>query len=293
MNWKVVFREYSRDITSLLALAALSVALLLAIFASVIAVQDPYDLTALNLMDSRLPPGSIGENGLYHLLGTDDQGRDVASAILYGLRISIGVAVASGAIGIVLGTAVGILAAYLGGWADAVLMRIVDIQLSFPAILNAMILLAVFGTGLLNIIIALVAVQWAYYARTARSAALVELGREYVEAAKSLSFGPMRIMFRHILPNCLGPLLVIAAVELANAIALEASLSFLGTGLRVTEPSLGLLIANGYSLMLSGHYWLTIYPGLALLILVASANLIADGLRRAFISRSAVAVDHG
>lgn len=261
---------------SRIALGALALLLLIvavALAAPLIAPQDPYDLARLDLMDSRQPPG-----GKY-LLGTDGQGRDMLSAIFYGLRVSLYVGVASGVIALTLGALVGVLAAYVGGRFENVLMRIVDIQLGFPAILVALILIAVLGKGVDKIIIALVCVQWAYYARTARSAALVERGKEYIEAARGLGLSGARIVFRHLLPNALPPLIVVGTVQVAHAIALEATLSFLGLGLPTTEPSLGLLIANGYEYLLSGRYWISMYPGIALLLTILSINLVGDQLR--------------
>jgi len=182
-------------------------------------------------------------------------------------------------IALLFGLLLGLVAGYVGGRVEALIMRIADIQLSFPAILIALILLALTGQGVSKIIFALVAVQWAYYARTARSAALVERNKEYIEAAVGLGLSPWRIVFRHLLPNCLPPLIVIAALQIASAISLEATLSFLGLGLPVTEPSLGLLIANGFQYLLSGKYWISFFPGIALLITVVSINLVADQLR--------------
>ncbi|MFZ6643961.1 ABC transporter permease [Undibacterium sp. TC4M20W] len=253
---------------------------LLAIFAPLISPQNPYDLMALDVMDSRLEPGKLSADGKHSfLLGTDEQGRDMLSAIFYGLRISLIVGFSSTVIALAIGLSLGLLAGYLGGRVEAIIMRIADIQLSFPAILIAMILLALTGQGVGKIIIALVLVQWAYYARTARSAALVERQKEYIEAAVGLGLSPARIIWRHLLPNCLPPLIVIAALQVASAISLEATLSFLGLGLPVTEPSLGLLIANGYQYLLSGKYWISFYPGLALLLTVVSINLVADHFR--------------
>ncbi|MES2040143.1 MAG: ABC transporter permease [Pseudomonadota bacterium] len=253
---------------------------LLAIFAPLISPQNPYDLMALDVMDSRLEPGKLSADGKHSfLLGTDEQGRDMLSAIFYGLRISLIVGFSSTVIALAIGLSLGLLAGYLGGRVEALIMRIADIQLSFPAILIAMILLALTGQGVGKIIVALVLVQWAYYARTARSAALVERQKEYIEAAVGLGLSPARIIWRHLLPNCLPPLIVIAALQVASAISLEATLSFLGLGLPVTEPSLGLLIANGYQYLLSGKYWISFYPGLALLLTVVSINLVADHLR--------------
>ncbi len=253
---------------------------LLAVFAPWIAPQNPYDLSRLDLMDSRMAPGEKSSDGtLTFFLGSDGQGRDMLSAIFYGLRISIGVGVVSTLIALAIGMSVGLLAGYAGGRTETLIMRIADIQLSFPAILLALILLAFLKPGLGNIVIALVAVQWAYYARTTRGAAIVERRKEYIEAARGLGLSPMRIIFRHLLPNCLPPLIVVAALQVASAIALEATLSFLGLGVPVTEPSLGLLISNGFRYLLSGQYWISFYPGVALLITIVSINLVADRVR--------------
>ena len=255
------------------------VIVLAAIFAPLITPQNPYDLATLDLMDSRLVPGEVGSTGMTHWLGTDDQGRDLYSAIIYGLRISIGVGVAAGIAALLIGTTVGLTAAYFGGWVDTMIMRVVDFQLSFPAILLALIMLAVLGQGVDKIIIALVAVQWAYFGRTVRSAALVERRREYIDAAKSLGLSDRLVMFGHLMPNCLPPLIVVATVQVANAIALEATLSFLGLGMPITQPSLGLLIANGFEYILSGRYWISTFPGIALLITIVSINLVGDRVR--------------
>jgi peptide/nickel transport system permease protein len=230
-------------------------------------------------MDNKLPPLTRGLDGMLYLLGTDDQGRDMLSAILYGLRLSLYVSVVATAIALALGTVTGIVAAYFGGRIDSLLMRLVDIQLSFPAILIALILLAILGKGVDKVVIALVSVQWAYYARTIRGSALAERRREYIEAARCLALPQWRIIFRHLLPNAFAPLIVVATVQVAHAIALEATLSFLGVGVPITEPSLGLLIANGYGYMLSGDYWISFYPGVALLIAIVAINLVGDRLR--------------
>jgi len=272
--------QFAESRLALVGLAMLVAVVLVALLAPVISPQNPYDLGKLDLMDARLPPGEpAGGGGMTYLLGTDGQGRDMLSAIFYGLRVSLYVGVASGVIALTLGAVLGVLAAYVGGRFEAVLMRIVDIQLGFPAILVALILLAVLGKGVDKIIIALVAVQWAYYARTARSAALVERNKEYIEAARGLKLSPVRIVLRHLLPNALPPLIVVGTVQVAHAIALEATLSFLGLGLPTTEPSLGLLIANGYEYLLSGKYWISVYPGVALLLTILSINLVGDQLR--------------
>ena len=264
---------------AVLGLIGLLAVMFVAIFAPWIAPQDPYDLMQLNFMDGKLPPGSRGSNGELFLLGSDDQGRDILSAILYGLRTSLAVGAASAGIAFVLGSVVGLFAAYAGGWIDALVMRFVELQLSLPAILIALVLVAILGQGTDKIIIALVAVQWAYYARTIRGQAMIEKTREYIEAARVLRYSTSRIVLRHLLPNCLPPLIVLVTMQVAAAIALEATLSFLGIGLPLTEPSLGLLISNGYADMLSGRYWLSFYPGLALLFTIVSINLVGDQLR--------------
>lgn len=261
------------------AIAMFAVILFIAIFAPWISPQDPYDLMVVDVMDSRLPPGEQSLNGMTFLLGSDGAGRDMLSAIFYGLRTSLGVGVMSGIIALCIGMAVGLAAAYFGGRTDSVIMRVVDLQLSFPAILIALILLSILGKGVDKIIIALVIAQWAYYARTVRASALVERRKEYIEAATCLALSHRRIVFRHLLPNVLPPLIVVGTLQTAHAISLEATLSFLGVGLPQTEPSLGLLISNGFEYMLSGKYWISFFPGVALLITIVSINLVGDQLR--------------
>ena len=223
--------------------------------------------------------GGAQRHLMTYWLGTDDQGRDMLSAIFYGLRISLGVALVSVLIALSFGTLVGLYAAYHGGRADAIIMRVVDLQLSFPTILVALILLAILGKGIFNVVLALVIVQWALYARTARGVALAERRKEYVESAACLGLRPARIIVHHILPNCTPSLIVIATLEVAHAISLEATLSFLGLGLPVTQPSLGLLISNGFDYLLSGYPWISVFPGVALLITVVAINLVGDELR--------------
>lgn len=260
-------------------LVLLVLIILIAVTAPLISPQDPYDLNQLDILDGRLPPGSEAAAGFTYWLGSDDQGRDMLSGIFYGLQISLMVGVGSCLIALAIGMTVGLLAAYAGGRVEGFLMRLVDLQLSFPAILVALILIAVLGEGTWKVVIALVAVQWAYYARTVRGAALVERRKEYIEAAQCLALSHRRIVFRHLLPNCLPPLIVVATVQVAHAIALEATLSFLGIGLPITSPSLGLLIANGFEYLLSGKYWISFFPGLALLLTIVSINLVGDQLR--------------
>lgn len=271
--------DFARNRVALAALIALCLVLAAAVGAPLISPQNPYDLAQLDILESKLAPGVKGMSNMTYWLGTDDQGRDMFSAILYGLRISLGVGALSTFVALALGMAIGLIAAYVGGWLDALIMRLVDLQLSFPAILIALVLLAVLGQGVDKIVIALITVQWAYYARTVRSAALVEKRKEYVDAAVCLAYGPARIVFRHILPNCLPPLIVVATVQVAHAIALEATLSFLGLGMPITSPSLGLLIANGFTHLMSGKYWISFFPGIALLITIVAINLVGDQLR--------------
>jgi peptide/nickel transport system permease protein len=259
----------------------------LALLAPLVAPQNPYNLAELNLLDGRLAPLARGADGSLYILGTDDQGRDMLSAIIYGLRISLIVAAISAGFAFAFGTLLGLSAGYAGGRVDMLIMRIVDIQLSIPAILVALVLLALLGRGVDKIIIALVSVQWVYFARTARAVTLVEKRREYVDAATNLGLSSVRILLGHLLPNILPPLIVVATVEAAHAIALEATLSFLGVGLPVTEPSLGLLISNGFAFMLNGQYWISFFPGIALLLLVFSINLIADRMRDVLDPRNA------
>ncbi len=253
--------------------------ILTALFGPALAPQDPYDLSTLDIMDSKLPPGSESMSGTVYWFGTDVQGRDMLSAMIYGLRTSLFVGVLTGLVALVVGTVLGLSAAYFGGRVDSVIMRLVDLMLGFPTLLVALMLLAILGQGVGKVIFALVLVQWAMFARAVRAAALVEKGKDYIEAARMLGLSRPRMLFGHLLPNCLSPLIVIGTLQVANAISAEATLSFLGIGLPITQPSLGLLIANGYQVLLSGQYWISVYPGLLLLTLVFSINIVGDRLR--------------
>jgi peptide/nickel transport system permease protein len=261
------------------ALAVLLVIVVAAFAAPWLAPQNPYDLAKVSVIDARLAPGERGSAGFLLWLGSDGAGRDLLSAILYGLRISLTVGVLSGMAAFAIGMVVGLASAYWGGRIDAFIMRVVDVQLSFPAILVALILVAILGQGVDKVIIALILVQWAYYARTVRGSALVERSKEYIEAAQCLALPAPRIVFRHLLPNVLAPMIVVATLQTAHAISLEATLSFLGVGLPQTEPSLGLLISNGFEYMLSGKHWISFFPGIALLATIMSINLVGDQLR--------------
>ena len=271
--------EFFESKVAATAFVCIAVIIVLALLAPWITPQNPYDLAQVDVLDGRLPPGEEAFAGYTMWLGSDGAGRDLYSAILYGLRISLSVGVTSGFIALVIGMAIGLAAAYAGGRTESMIMRLVDLQLSFPAALVALILIAILGKGVDKIILALVVAQWAYYARTVRGSALVERRKEYVEAAACLGISHTRIVFRHILPNCLAPLIVVGTVQTAHAISLEATLSFLGVGLPQTTPSLGVLIANGFEYMISGRYWISVFPGIALLLTVVSINLVGDHLR--------------
>ena len=273
------WQEYRENWVAVVALTVVVLVVTAALLAPWIAPQDPYDLANLDLLDARRPPGFVGSGGYAHLLGTDAQGRDLFSAILYGLRISLQMGLAAGAVAMMIGATLGILAAHAGGKVETAIMRVVDLQLSFPAILLALVLVAVLGQGKVPLVIALVTAQYAYFARTAYGAATAERQKDYVEAARATPLPGWRVVFRHILPNCLPPLIVVATVQVANAIALEATLSFLGLGLPPTEPSLGMLIANGFQYMMSGRTWISVYPGIALIVLIVAINVVGDQLR--------------
>lgn len=274
--------DYCENKVAVLGAIGVVLVLFVAILGPFLAPTDPYDLASVSIMDNRLAPGEKMMTGQVAWLGTDDAGRDLLSAMIYGVRISLTVGIGSGIIAMVLGGAVGLIAAFYGGRTDALIMRVVDIQLSFPAILIALILLAVLGKGIDKIIFALVTVQWAYYARTIRGTALVERRKEYIEAANSLALSDKRVLFRHLLPNCLAPMIVVGTMQTASAISLEATLSFLGLGLPQTEPSLGRLISDGFEFVHSGYYWISVFPGLALLFVIVSINLVGDRLRDVF-----------
>jgi|TARA_B110000967_G_scaffold171771_1_gene182401 peptide/nickel transport system permease protein len=275
---KAILKNLTQPATLVSGVLLLLIALC-AIFAPLIAPTNPYDLAIVSIMDGRLAPGERMFDGTIAWLGTDGAGRDVLSAIIYGLRTSLTVALCSALIALTIGLLVGMTAAFFGGRVDAFLMRIVDIQLSFPAILVALVLLAVLGKGIDKVIIALAIVQWAIYARTVRASAIVERRKEYIEAANCLGLSSFRIIWKHLLPNSISPLIVLATLQTAHSISIEATLSFLGVGVPITEPSLGSLIANGFDYILSGAYWITFFPGIMLLATVAAINIFGDHLR--------------
>ena len=271
--------------------AVLLVLLVAALFCPWLAPSNPFDLASLNLMDSFKPPAWVTEGGWDHVLGTDDQGRDVLSGIMYGTRISFVVGVCAVAFAVTLGMTLGLVAGYAGGTTDAVLMRVADVQLSFPAILIALLVDGVVGAALsrqaheqsqIYVLIFAIGISfWPQFARTVRGSTLVERGREYVMAARVIGISGPRIMVAHILPNVLGPVLVIGTLTLGLAILSEATLSFLGVGLPPTQPSVGTLIRIGNDFLFSGEWWITIFPGMVLVLIVLSINLLGDWLRDA------------
>lgn len=278
---KVLRRLRNRPTTRGAAIL-LGIMVALALLAPFIAPQNPHDLGSLSVMDNRLAPGEQGMSGFTFWLGSDAQGRDMLSAILYGLRTSLLVGLASTVGALAIGIMAGLAAAQFGGTIDALIMRIVDFMLGFPSILVALVLLASIGRGVDKVILAIVLVQWAQYARLMRAAAMVERRKEYIEAAVNFGLPTRHIMLAHLLPNSVGSVLVVASISIASAITLEATLSFLGVGVPVTQPSLGLLIANGFEFLLSGEYWIAVFPGIALVLLIMSLNLVGDRLRRSF-----------
>lgn len=279
MRLRNFWSDYRRSWVAVGALAVIVTLLVASFGAPWLVPQDPYDLGQLDWADAFLPPGQTGSGGYVHLLGTDNAGRDMLSAILYGLRTSFLIGILAGVLALTLGISIGLTAAYFGGRIEALLMRIVDLQLSMPAILLALVMAAVLGQGAPQIILALVVAQYAYFARTTHGAASVERRKDYIEAARSTPLPTRRILFKHLLPNVLPPLIVVATVQVASAISLEATLSFLGVGLPLTEPSLGSLISNGFKYIHAGRSWLSIYPGVFLMITVVAINLVGDQVR--------------
>lgn len=265
--------EFFEDKLAVVGLVVFTILAIFAIAPAFFSYQNPYDLTQLYLENSFQSPN---EN---FWLGTDEQGRDIFSAIMYGLRVSLYVGFASTILSVIIGFTLGLISGYYGGWVDTIIMRIADIQLSFPAILIALIIMALWGAGVGKIIIAITIVNWVYYARTARGVVLSEKEKDYAQSAKALGMSNFSIIFKEIMPNVTAPIIVIATVRIAVAIILEATLSFLGLGVPITEPSLGSLIANGYQVLFSGYWWTSVFPGIILMILIISINLIGDRAR--------------
>ncbi|MBW0367901.1 ABC transporter permease [Ensifer adhaerens] len=259
---------------------------LVALAAPLIAPQNPYDPLQIFGWEASSPPGTLGSGGYLYLLGTDGLGRDIVSTILYGLRISLVVSIVSSAIAALIGLTAGVSAAYFGKWVDVVIMRLVDLQLSLPTILIALIAIVTLGPGVDRIILALVIVQWATYARIARGVALSEVKKPYMDAARLMRLPTSRILFRHLLPNSIAPAITLIPIEVGHAVALEATLSFLGLGVPIDKPSLGSAVANGFQYLMTGQYWISLFPGLALFGLIASINLVGEDVRRSLDPRN-------
>jgi peptide/nickel transport system permease protein len=275
---------------AMVAAAVAFICIFCAVFAGVVAPHDPFDLTTLELSDARLPPAWIEGGKATFFLGTDDQGRDILSALMYGARISLAVGIISVILSVLIGVTLGLLAGFLGGWIDTLLMRICDVMLSFPPILVALLIAGVGRAMFPNahtsvafgvLIISITLTGWVQYARTVRGTTLVERNKEYVQAARVTGVASHRIMLRHVLPNVMGPVMVLATIQVATAIITEATLSFLGVGVPPTSPSLGTLIRVGNDYLFSGEWWITVWPGLMLILIALSVNLLGDWLRDA------------
>ena len=282
--------SFRQSPTAIVAALIAFICIFCSVFAGWVSPTNPFDLSQLELSDARLPPAWLEGGSLKYVLGTDDQGRDILSALIYGARISLVVGVASVILSVLVGVGLGLLAGFRGGWIDTLLMRLCDVMLSFPAILVALLIAGV-GRALFPnaheglafgvLIISISLTGWVQYARTVRGSTLVERNKEYVQAARVTGVAPMRIMVRHVLPNVLGPVLVLATIQVATAIITEATLSFLGVGVPPTSPSLGTLIRVGNDYLFSGEWWITIFPGLMLVLIALSVNLLGDWLRDA------------
>jgi peptide/nickel transport system permease protein len=276
--------------TAIVAAVIAFICVFCAVFAPWVAPHNPFDLATLELSNARLPPAWSAEGSRNFLLGTDDQGRDILSALMYGARISLAVGFASVVLSVVIGVSFGLAAGFLGGWVDSVLMRLCDVMLSFPAILVALLIAGVGRAIFPNahealafgvLIISITLTGWVQYARTVRGSTLVERNKEYVQAARVTGVAPLRILRSHVLPNVMGPVLVLATIQVATAIITEATLSFLGVGAPPTSPSLGTLIRVGNDYLFSGEWWITIFPGAMLVLIALSVNLLGDWLRDA------------
>lgn len=285
-----VWHSFTRSPTAIVAAVIAFICVFCALFAEFVAPHDPFNLATLELMDARLPPAWMNEGSTKFLLGTDDQGRDILSALMYGARISLFVGLASVLLSMLIGVGLGLLAGFVGGKVDAFIMRVCDVMLSFPSILIALLIdgvgRAVFpdahdSLAFMVLILAIALSGWVQYARTVRGSTMVERNKEYVQAARVIGVSPLRIMRKHVLPNVLGPVLVLATIQVAAAIITEATLSFLGVGVPPTSPSLGTLIRVGNDFLFSGEWWITLWPGVMLVLIALSVNLLGDWLRDA------------
>jgi peptide/nickel transport system permease protein len=285
-----VWYSFKRSPMAMAAAVIAALCVFCSVFAPWVSPHNPFDLASLNLSDARLPPAWIEGGSRNYVLGTDDQGRDILSALFYGARISLLVGLASVIVSMVVGVGLGLLSGFIGGRVDAFIMRVCDVMLSFPSILIALLIDGV-GRALFPnahdtlafgvLIVAISLSGWVQYARTVRGSTLVERNKEYVQAARVIGVAPLRIMFKHVLPNVMGPVLVLATIQVAAAILTEATLSFLGVGVPPTSPSLGTLIRVGNDFLFSGEWWITIFPGVMLVLIALSVNLLGDWLRDA------------
>ncbi|MDM8517454.1 ABC transporter permease [Desulfobacterales bacterium HSG16] len=281
--------SFKQDPIAVTSFAIFFILIMLSIFAPLIAPYNPFDSGSIDIMDAELPPVWTGEGDSRFLLGTDIQGRDMTSTLLYGMRLSVMIGCGAVMLQAFLGVLIGLIAGYSGGKVDAVLMRMADVQLSFSTLMVAILISAIFQLAfgvsryeemaIPLLIVTIGLAEWPQYARTVRASVLGEKNKEYVEAARVIGLNPARIMLRHILPNTLSPVLVISTVQVANAVMSEAALSFLGLGMPVTKPSLGALINSGFEYIFSGSWWITLFPGIVLVIFVLVVNLLGDWLR--------------
>ena len=271
--------NFRHNLSAILGAIILLCFIFIVIFGPSLVRQNPYDVASLDLMDAYKPPIWMPEGDSRYLLGTDGQGRDVLASIIYGTRISVFIGLTAMICSSLLGATLGLIAGFYGGRLDGLIMRIADVQLSFPSMLIALFLMSAFGTGIDKILISLTCVGWVVYARTVRGSTLSEKQKEYVQAAKTAGLPNGRIIVRHILPNVLTPLIVVATIQVGTFILIEASLSFLGVGVPITKPSLGLLIKNGFDVLLSGLWWTSVFPGAFIMLLVFGINLFGDFLR--------------
>jgi peptide/nickel transport system permease protein len=292
MRWwhSDVAHSFRHSPMAIVAAVIASVCILCSLFAPWVSPHNPFDLATLHLSDARLPPAWIDGGSRNYLLGTDDQGRDILSALFYGARLSLGVGFASVVLSLIVGVGLGVLSGFIGGKLDSLIMRICDVMLSFPSILVALLINGVGRAMFPNandtlafgvLILAISLTGWVQYARTVRGSTLVERNKEYVQAARVIGVPPLRIMFKHVLPNVMGPVFVLATIQMPAAIITEATLSFLGVGVPPTSPSLGTLIRTGNDFLFSGELWITIFPGLMLVLIALSVNLLGDWLRDA------------
>lgn len=274
-----MFYNYKRNIPAIIGSVIIVIALFLAIFGPMFAPQNPYDLTEIDLADAYKPPVWQEGGDSKFILGTDDQGRDMVSSIIYGSRISLFIGVSVTLMSCLIGSTLGLIAGYYGGRLDSFIMRIADIQLSFPSMLIALFIMSIFGRGVDKLLLALTLVGWVMFARTIRGETLSVKNKEFIEATRVIGLPDRKIMIKHLLPNVITSVIVISTIRVGDFILTEATLSFLGVGVPITKPSLGLLVKNGFDVLFSGLWWVSVFPGLYIMLLVFGINLVGDFLR--------------